>query len=232
MTVDQSTLQPPVGTPRHAEVEPIGASFADRSAECKFTRVGQLALSRLHHPAHLLLLEEIADWWHAHQAPFRLLDLSWAADAFMHRLRQCPWPVTATNFTPWRPVRDQASTTQSRDSSSTPLADAEHFPFADASFDVVTCAIGFHRAADQQTMVRELRRILRRNGRLIIVDGFRDNLVGRFVFDLVMKRPAVGAGHASWTATRDYFTRAGFRRIRHRKSGVLLPLLATIGDVE
>lgn len=225
-------MQPPVGTPPRTEAARSETPITSRTTARQVPRDHDAPLALLHRPAHLVLLEEIADWWHAHQAPFRLLDMSWADDAFMRRLRQCPWPATVTNLNPWRPVRNQASTMQSRDSSSTPLADAEHFPFADASFDVVTCAIGFHRAADQQATVRELRRILRRNGRLIIVDGFRDNLVGRFVFDVVMKRPAVGAGHASWTATRDYFAWAGFRRIRHRKSGVLLPLLVTIGDVE
>lgn len=50
-------------------------------------------------------------------------------------------------------------------------ADAEALPFADASFDIVTCRIAPHHFADLGRAVREFGRVLRPGGRLVLVDN-------------------------------------------------------------
>lgn len=50
------------------------------------------------------------------------------------------------------------------------VADALNLPFDDASFDVVTVAFGLRNMADYEAAVREMRRVLRPGGRLVILD--------------------------------------------------------------
>lgn len=50
-------------------------------------------------------------------------------------------------------------------------ADAEALPFADASFDVVTCRIAAHHFPQVDRFSREAARVLRPGGRLVVVDN-------------------------------------------------------------
>ncbi len=109
--------------------------------------------------------------------------------------------------------------------------DSEQLPFGDGTFDVVTCANSFHHYPRQQAVVREMRRVLRGGGRLILVDGFRDNVVGWFVFDAVIGRIEQDVHHATWREIDGYFSQAGFARIHRRKTSRLFPIVATTGDV-
>ena len=63
-------------------------------------------------------------------------------------------------------------------------ADAQRLPFADASFDIVTCTESFHWYNDQEAAVAEIARVLRPGGRLVIasiatVTGFADDAIQR-----------------------------------------------------
>ncbi|MDH6244018.1 class I SAM-dependent methyltransferase [Mycobacterium sp. OTB74] len=49
-------------------------------------------------------------------------------------------------------------------------ADAHHLPFADDSFDTVVCTFGLCAIPDHKQALREMTRVLRPGGRLILVD--------------------------------------------------------------
>jgi ubiquinone/menaquinone biosynthesis C-methylase UbiE len=53
----------------------------------------------------------------------------------------------------------------------TRLADAGALPFADTSFDLVTCRLAFHHFPHQEIAIREFARVLRPGGRLAFADN-------------------------------------------------------------
>ena len=50
------------------------------------------------------------------------------------------------------------------------LAEAEHLPFADDTFDIVVSRLAFHHFADAKEVMREMCRVLKTGGKLVIVD--------------------------------------------------------------
>ena len=50
------------------------------------------------------------------------------------------------------------------------LGDAETLPFADGRFDVVTCKAAFHHFARPERVLREMRRVVKNHGRVMVAD--------------------------------------------------------------
>lgn len=65
-------------------------------------------------------------------------------------------------------------------------AAASALPFPDKSFDVVVSANAFHYFSDPTTALAEMRRVLKSDGKVIILDWCKDFLLCR-VFDWVLK---------------------------------------------
>ena len=108
-------------------------------------------------------------------------------------------------------------------------ADSESLPMADNSFDVVTCSNSFHHYPNQASAVTEMYRVLRPGGRLLIVDGYRDRLWGRFIFDVCVVAMEGAVHHASARRFRELFFEAGFRSVRQQARLGLAPFLLTVG---
>ena len=68
--------------------------------------------------------------------------------------------------------------------------DVEALPFADASFDVVTCRIAAHHFAAPATAVRQVQRVLRPGGSLLLQDilGHDDSEANAFVTEVERRR--------------------------------------------
>jgi SAM-dependent methyltransferase len=54
------------------------------------------------------------------------------------------------------------------------LAEAERLPFADGSFDAVLCVGGFNYFSDPAKALREMARVTRREGRVVVADEIVD----------------------------------------------------------
>lgn len=69
------------------------------------------------------------------------------------------------------------------------LADAEHLPFGDASFDAVTCAFGIRNFVHLEQGLGEMVRVLKPGGRMAILElATPDNPFIRFFYNIYTRR--------------------------------------------
>lgn len=108
------------------------------------------------------------------------------------------------------------------------VGDAENLPFDDNSFDVLTCCNSFHHYPHQDRAVAEMRRVLKPDGRLMLIDGFRDNVIGWFVFDVCVERVEKHVHHCSAERFEKLITDAGFANLNQHTFGVCPPAIANI----
>jgi ubiquinone/menaquinone biosynthesis C-methylase UbiE len=107
--------------------------------------------------------------------------------------------------------------------------DSERLPFADNSFDLVTCSHSFHHYPNQAQVVAEMHRVLRPGGRLMIIDGDRDRWWGRLIFDVIVVLMEGRVKHLTARAMTGLYEAAGFADIVQFRRGGFLPFLLTIG---
>ncbi len=193
--------------------------------------------SLLHHflfrPTYRVLLEELARWRGDDGRPFSALDIGCGTGTLARLLAGSSLPVRVTglDYAPSmvRVAGEKAIEAGTADRCAFVPGDGEHLPFADASFDLVMCSHSFHHYPHQPEAIMEMRRVLRPGGRLIVVDGFRDNVIGWFVFDVIITAVEKDVHHAPWSLLRRMFERAGFSDVRHRKFNYWFPALLTMG---
>lgn len=99
--------------------------------------------------------------------------------------------VTATDLVPEMLERARAFiTSQGVINADFQVADAEDLPFADGSFDLVTCRIAPHHFADVQRAVHEVARVLRPGGLFLLIDSVapEDPELDEFLNELERRR--------------------------------------------
>lgn len=111
--------------------------------------------------------------------PSRLLDVaSGTGDLALEIQDQCPLcEVIASDF-----CADMLVHATQRGMAKTLVADALDLPFQDAEFDVVTVAFGLRNMADYPAALREMHRILKPGGRLLILDFSLPNGIMRIPY--------------------------------------------------
>ncbi len=190
----------------------------------------------LFRPSYRVLTEEIARWYQEHNRPMRVLDIGCGTGELASILTRETWPiqVVGLDYSPAMCVEANRKTHGSGAPSRAGFvaADSEFLPFAPQSFDIVTCSNSFHHYPNQADVVRKIHHLLKPGGRFILIDGFRDNVVGWVTFDVVIARVEKNVHHAPWPQIDGFFREAGFANIRRRKFNFWMPLCATIGDAE
>ncbi len=82
-----------------------------------------------------------------------------------------------------------------------------HLPFRDNSFDIVTVGYGLRNLADWETGLREMQRVAKPAGRLLVLDfGKPDNAVWRGIYFAYLKAivPMLGRVFAGSAAAYSY----------------------------
>jgi ubiquinone/menaquinone biosynthesis C-methylase UbiE len=67
------------------------------------------------------------------------------------------------------------------------IGDSEHLPWNNKSFDVATCNASFHHYPDTELALKEMKRVLRPGGILMIADPFTPNNLLRLFVNLFIK---------------------------------------------
>ena len=184
-------------------------------------------------PSYLAFLEELYVCRKDDPTPFGLLDIGCGTGTFAGMLVATSLPAKVVGLD-YSPAMCQVATSKAtsigvENRARFVTADSEHLPFADGSFDFATCSNSFHHYPHQQNVVTEVRRVLRPGGRFMLIDGFRDNIIGWVTFDVVIAAVEKHIYHAPWSVIDGYFKTAGFREIRRRKINYWFPLLLTVG---
>jgi ubiquinone/menaquinone biosynthesis C-methylase UbiE len=108
--------------------------------------------------------------------------------------------------------------------------DSERLPFADNTFDVVTCTHSFHHYPRQEKVADEMFRVLRPNGRLLIIDGDPGGWWGGLIYDGLVVLMEGPVRHLTGASFRELYRRAGFEHIKQVRRGGPLPFLLTVGS--
>jgi ubiquinone/menaquinone biosynthesis C-methylase UbiE len=156
----------------------------------------------------------------------RILDLGCGTGQLAARLaRQVP-QGTVLGVDPAQEMIRVARRQHRRKNLSFEAGSSDAIPAAAAAFDVVVSTISFHHWTRPAESLREIARVLRSDGRLLILDFCRDNLLIA-VLDQVQRwlQPS-HAGIASAKEMRRYFSRAGFRNLEVTNPRWLLMLAA------
>lgn len=93
------------------------------------------------------------------------------------------------------------------------VADAEHLPFADDSFDRVTCRIAAHHFPDRARAVQEVARVLKTEGLFLLIDCMAPSDPELDIFDNTVEkwRDASHGRSCTQEEWQAFFTQAGLR---------------------
>ncbi len=190
----------------------------------------------LFRPSYRVFLEELYRWRGCDGEPYDVLDVGCGSGTYITLLAKTPLPVgrlVALDYAEGmcRVARDKVGAEGCTKAVRFVNADSEHLPFHDGAFDVITCSNSFHHYPHQQAVIRDMRRVLRPGGRLMLIDGFRDNVVGWFVFDVCIAAVEGVVHHVPWSTINRWFKEAGFRDVTHKKFNYWFPGLLTTGVV-
>ena len=191
----------------------------------------------LFRPSYRLFMAELHRWRKDAPQPFDVLDIGSGTGTWLAWIAGSPLPSRRLVGLDYSSGMCSVANGKSRQIDGDPPrfvnGDSEHLPFADRSFDAITCSNSFHHYPHQAEAVREMRRVLRPGGRLMIIDGFRDNIIGWVLFDVFItraeSRPEAPVHHVSWSVMRRYFEDAGLGDIRQIKRNIWAPIFLTMG---
>ncbi|MBU4376715.1 MAG: methyltransferase domain-containing protein [Candidatus Omnitrophica bacterium] len=109
------------------------------------------------------------------------------------------------------------------------VADVEHMPYEDNQFDYLTCSHSFHHYPHKKKAVREMHRILKNKGKIMIIDGCKDNLLGRVIFDVIVKAHEGDVHHLHSSQFARILEESGFKNVTQEIFNPCIPLLFTMG---
>lgn len=100
------------------------------------------------------------------------------------------------------------------------VGDSEDLPWNDGSFDIVTCIASFHHYPSPELVLKEIKRVLRPEGILMITDPFTPNNLLRFFLNLLIKFSESGDVRIySRKEIQELLEKCGFTLIKWKTEG-------------
>ena len=100
------------------------------------------------------------------------------------------------------------------------VGDSEHLPWNNRYFDVVTCIASFHHYPGPELVLKEMERVLRPGGILMIADPFTPNNLFRLFANILMKFSKSGDVRIySQKEMRELLEKCGFTLIKWKTKG-------------
>ena len=232
--MDEHTEPPPTAdsatSERHAEIRASARTHFNRWA-LNYDRSWLNEL--VFFPSIRICQEEILRWQGQRGGgPFRMLDVGCGTGTLINMVAcwEDAEELVGLDYSPVmvRNLKKKIEASPDAEKLRAVEGDSEHLPFEDGAFDVLTCCNSFHHYPHQEAVIREFHRVLRPGGLLILVDGFRDNVIGWLIFDVFVTGIEKDVHHALWSAVRDMIRGAGLTGLRQRKLNVLAPLLVSV----
>lgn len=183
----------------------------------------------LFEPSHRVLIERIRAV--SRGRPIRMLDVGCGTGLFVSAVREAlpAVKIVAIDLVVEMLTKGRLRWQSQMGDVLAVQGDSERLPFSPASFDIVTCANSFHHYPRQDRAMAEMRRVLKPGGRLMIIDGYRDNLWGWLIYDVCVAAVEGEVRHASAARFRELMTDAGLQAIAQRRHIGLAPFLITEG---
>jgi len=104
-----------------------------------------------------------------------------------------------------------------------------NIPYANNLFDIVVCSNAFHHFQNQQKALNEMYRVLKINGKLLIIDGSKDVWLGRLIFGFFVEHIERKVHHCVKNEMYDLLCYTGFQQIRQEVFNISVPLLFSVG---
>lgn len=110
--------------------------------------------------------------------------------------------------------------------------ESQCLPYPAEHFDVVVSTHCFHHFPDPLKSLQEMNRVLRSGGRVMVLDGDRDGLWGRLLYDVFVRWAEGPVKHHSAFEMKQLMSDAGLVNIEQVRAFLLGPVLLTIGRRE
>jgi len=184
--------------------------------------------------SHRMILKKVLRKAGANTSTFRILDIGCGTGTFLAGCLATGLDIEATgldlSFSMIHKAQAKAESFKAdKPAISFIVGDAEQLPFESGYFDMVSCSNSFHHYPDQPRAVREMRRVLKNDGELMIIDGHRDDPLGYLIYEVLTVAIEKDIGYCSRRRFMELLKEAGFKKVSQQPRGLFPPLLATWG---